>query len=75
MSHQPSSALLRVLRERCARKEFWIITLVVLLLVAVAARLCWWQLDRAEQKQQLQAQLAQTAQLSAWGNAQVLQAA
>jgi cytochrome oxidase assembly protein ShyY1 len=75
VSHQPSNALLRVLRERCARKEFWIITLVALLLVAVAARLCSWQLDRAEQKQQLQAQLAQTAQLSAWGNAQVLQAA
>ena len=75
MSHQPPNTLLRLLRERYARKEFWIITLVALLLLALATRLCLWQLNRAEQKQQLQAQLAQTAQLPVWANAQLLQAA
>jgi surfeit locus 1 family protein len=63
----------QVLKQRSGRVEFWIITVVTVLLLALAWRLCLWQLGRAEQKQQLQTQLAQTINLSAWGNTQVLQ--
>ncbi len=74
MKKQPSSLFFAFWRDRAGRKDFWIITFTALLLCAVAAKLCAWQLHRAAQKQALQTQLAQTQQQHAWGNAQLLQA-
>lgn len=67
-----SGTLGQFLGQRLRRWDFYGITLVTLLLLILAARLCLWQLDRAEQKRQLQAQLAHSSQLVAWGNAQLL---
>ena len=43
----------------------WLLWLAAVLGVALTARLGWWQLDRAQQKLDLQAQIAQRAELPA----------
>ena len=55
--------------------RFWIVTAATALTMAVTASLGLWQLDRARQKLALQAQISDRSGLSAWGNAELLQAA
>jgi surfeit locus 1 family protein len=54
--------------------RFWIVTAASALTMAVTASLGLWQLDRAGQKLALQAQITDRSRLSAWGNAELLQA-
>jgi surfeit locus 1 family protein len=54
--------------------RFWIVTAASALTMAVTASLGLWQLDRAGQKLALQAQITDRSGLSAWGNAELLQA-
>lgn len=57
-----------------SRMRFWIVTAATALTMAVTASLGLWQLDRAGQKLALQAQITDRSGLSAWGNAELLQA-
>ncbi|MDP3250508.1 MAG: SURF1 family protein [Hydrogenophaga sp.] len=57
-----------------SRMRFWIVTAASALTMAVTASLGLWQLDRAGQKLALQAQITDRSGLSAWGNAELLQA-
>lgn len=57
-----------------SRMRFWIVTAATALTMAVTASLGLWQLDRAGQKLALQAQITDRSGLSAWGNADLLQA-
>ncbi|WP_256927030.1 SURF1 family protein [Hydrogenophaga sp. IBVHS1] len=58
-----------------SRMRFWIVTAATAFTMAVTASLGLWQLDRAGQKLALQAQITDRSGLSAWGNADLLQAA
>jgi surfeit locus 1 family protein len=59
---------------RRARLRFWIVTVATLVAVAATASLGRWQLNRADQKLGLQAQMAERAALPAWDNAALLAA-
>lgn len=54
--------------------RFWIVTAATAFTMAITASLGLWQLDRAGQKLALQAQITDRSGLSAWGNAELLQA-
>lgn len=58
-------------RERGRAASRWIIALAALVAVAATARLGWWQLDRAAQKQGLQAALEERAMMPPLGNAEL----
>lgn len=57
-----------------SRMRFWIVTAATAFTMAITASLGLWQLDRAGQKLALQAQITDRSGLSAWGNAELLQA-
>jgi surfeit locus 1 family protein len=57
-----------------SRLRFWIVTVATAFTMAVTASLGLWQLDRAAQKLALQAEINERSGLSAWGNADLLQA-
>ncbi|MGE0096862.1 MAG: SURF1 family protein [Hydrogenophaga sp.] len=57
-----------------SRLRFWIVTAATVLTMAVTALLGLWQLDRAAQKIALQVQIQDRGALSAWSNADLLQA-
>ncbi|HEX5736898.1 MAG TPA: SURF1 family protein [Hydrogenophaga sp.] len=52
--------------------RFWLVTVVTLLTMAATAALGFWQLDRAAQKRNLQAQIDERATLTAWSEGEVL---
>ena len=54
------------------RKQFLVVLLAALLAIGLAARLGWWQLDRAAQKRELQAAIEGRAQQAPLGNADLL---
>ena len=56
-----------------ARARFIVVTVATLFTMAVTASLGFWQLDRARQKIELQDQINQRAEWSAWQNRQLLQ--
>jgi surfeit locus 1 family protein len=57
-----------------SRLRFWIVSVATVLTMTVTASLGLWQLDRAAQKLNLQAQINDRGKLTAWGNADLLQA-
>ena len=71
MKQQPA-IFKQVLRQQLGRPDFWWATLATVLLCSLAARLCLWQLDRVEQKQQMQTQLARMSERAAWDNGGLL---
>lgn len=52
--------------------RFWLVTLATLVTMAVTASLGLWQLDRAQQKQALQARMDERSRLPAWQGADLL---
>ncbi len=52
--------------------RFWLVTVAALLTMAATAALGFWQLDRAAQKQDLQARVDERALLPAWSSVDVL---
>lgn len=61
--------------RRGASARFWWATAAALLAISLTARLGFWQMARAAQKQALQAQMAERQRLPALDNSAVLQAA
>jgi len=55
--------------------RFWVVTMATVLTMLTTGSLGLWQLDRAAQKQALEAQMSLRGQMPAWTNADLLQAA
>jgi surfeit locus 1 family protein len=74
MDYPAPQARTEVARMSTPARRFWIVTLATVLTMAITASLGRWQLQRADQKLTLQAEMDTRAALPVWTEADLLQA-